>query len=224
LILINANKKVRGNEMKNKTRTNLKRQRGFAMNKATLTILGLALIVVGALLKGQAWTKPEILSPLGLDLAKTIVGIGYFLLFIQIIDLFFFAPLRQAISERDSTIEATFDEAENLKANMMQLKEAYEKRLAESEQEARERIQAALKEAQAMKDNIINEAKQQADGFLKRAEEEIQMERDKMLIELRTKVADMTMIATERIIGKTADEQKQRQLVRDFIESMEAKN
>ncbi len=218
------NKKVRGNEMKNKTRTSFKRQRGFAMNKAVLTILGLVLIVVGALLKGQAWTKPEILSPLGLDLAKTIVGVGYFLLFIQIIDLFFFAPLRQAISERDSTIEATFDEAENLKASMMQLKESYEKRLAESEQEAREKIQAALQEAQAMKDNIINEAKQQADGFLRRAEEEIQMERDKMLIELRTKVADMTMIATERIIGKTADEQKQRQLVRDFIESMEVKN
>ena len=89
------------------------------------------------------------------------------------VNFFFIKPLAEAISHRTTELEKTFGEAEDLRAEMGKMKTEYEARLAATEAEAREKIQAQIKEAQTLRQTLMGEAAAKADEFLKKAQEEI---------------------------------------------------
>ena len=167
------------------------------------------------------WNHIPMVEQLGLDFRTTFVAIGAVGLMFPLIQMLFVAPLNEALEERTKRLEGTFGEAESLKQRMTDLKSSYEDKLQVSEAEAREKIQAALAEAQEMKARIIEEARTQAEEVKARADEEMRRERAKMLVDLRTHVVDLTMTATRKVIGESVDEAKQRELVERFIETAE---
>lgn len=198
--------------------TKNRRQRGNAL---LFLVVGIAVIALGVFVKGQPWTTPEMFAPLGLDIGKTIVGIGFFLLFVPVIKIYFYSPLKEAIDERDNKLEATFAEAEGLKSRMEELRGSYEQKLAASEAEARAKIQTAIQEAQTMKESIIAEAKGQAEEIRAKAMQDLDRERAKIMTDLRAQAVDLTLIATEKLIGASMDENRQRELAKQFIETAE---
>lgn len=161
---------------------------------------------------------------LPLDLGMSVSVIGVFLILFPVMKSFYFDALAEAIHARSSELEQTFAEAENLRSEMTQMKSDYEKRLAETEQQAREQIQAQIREAQALRDQLRQEAVQQADEFKKRALDEIDAEKQKILIDLRLHVVNLTLQATEKLVGESMDTAKNRRLVEEFIEKVEVPN
>lgn len=186
-----------------------------------VVLLGLVMLVFGVYVKGQPWTTPEMFKDLGLDLGKTIVGVGWILIFIQLIKGFFYAPLDEAIQARNSELESTFTDAENLRTQMDQLKGEYEQRLATTEATAREQIQAQVREAQQIRQQLMAEAGARADELVKKAQEDIALERERVLAEVRLSVVDMTLQATERLLGENVDDERNRRLVQEFIDKAE---
>lgn len=57
--------------------------------------------------------------------------------------------------------------------------------------------------------------------MIAQAQQEINLSKDKLMIELRTEVANLTLSATERILGENVDSAKNRKLVAEFIEKAE---
>lgn len=171
----------------------------------------------------EAATHVQILQDLNLNLQVACVQIGVVLLMFPVIEMAFIRPLKDALDARTRELEATFAEADNLKARMEELKADYEQRLQTAEAEAREKIQAALNEANQMKDRILSDARTQAEEIRARTLADIEQERQKMMVDLRTHVVELTLTATERLIGASMDEQKQRELVEHFIESAEVR-
>lgn len=189
------------------------------------------LSIVGALAFWWLSTTPfieatkhvELLQALNLDLQVACVQIGVVLLMFPVIEMAFIRPLKEALDARTRELESTFAEADSLKARMEELKTDYEQRLQTAEAEAREKIQAALNEANQMKEQIISEARVQAEEVRARTMADLEQERQKMMVDLRLHVVELTLTATERLIGASMDEQKQRELVERFIESTEVK-
>ena len=85
------------------------------------------------------------------------------------------------------------------------------------EAEAREKIQSAIREAQAARDQIITEATGRSRDLVSRAEQEADRERQEAMVALRKQIVDLAMGATEKVIGEGLDEKRQRQLINDFI-------
>lgn len=199
-------------------------------SKSSPVSMIVAFVVGAALMVGGFWFSKNVhlefmdkLAEQGipLDLGKTVSTIGVFLILFPLIKMFFLNPLKEAIDGRNNELEATFSEAENLKARMAELKSDYEARLTQSEAAAREQIQKAVSEAGEMRSQILAEAKSQADSIKASAAEEMAREREKTLVELRKHVVDMTLVATERIIGQSMDQERQRKLVEEFINTAE---
>jgi len=174
-----------------------------------------------------SWVKEASHHPVamqfGLDFSAMLVTIGVLIFMIPVVDALFLTPLKEALDARTKYLEDTYAEAEGLKQRMESLRAAYEEKLAKSEAEARSQIQTALHEAQQMKEQILNEARKQAEEIRKQAQEDIAREREKMLVDLRTHVVEMTLIATEKLIGARLDEETNRRLVEEFIENVEVK-
>jgi F-type H+-transporting ATPase subunit b len=167
------------------------------------------------------WNEIPMIEQLGLNLRTTFVTIGSIALMFPVIQLAFVAPLNQAMDERTKRLEDTYGEAESLKQRMTDLKTSYEEKLVAAEAEARDKIQGALAEAQEMKGRIIEEARGQAEEIRTRTSDELRRTQEKMIVDLRTHVVDLTMTATRKIIGESVDEAKQRELVERFIETAE---
>jgi F-type H+-transporting ATPase subunit b len=184
-------------------------------------ILGIAVIAVGVFVKGQPWTTPEMFAGLGLDLGKTIINIGFFLFWIQIIRGYFYQPLADSMRERESELESTFSEAEDLRSKMTLMKSEYEARLVATEAEAREEIQSQIREAQDLRQKLMAEASAKADELMEKATQEIEQEKQRVLMDLRVRAVDMTLSAAEKLIGENMDTERNRKLVDEFIEKVE---
>jgi F0F1-type ATP synthase membrane subunit b/b' len=85
-----------------------------------------------------------------------------------------------------------------------------------------EKIQEALREAQALKDEIVGFAKAEAERTINRGREEIQREKTIALAELRTEVVDLAVTAAGKVLGRAIDDRAHRDLIRDFVDQVGA--
>ena len=188
-----------------------------------LLIIGIVLMAGGYWVSLNTVELRHTLTEKGipLDLGITVAVIGVFLILFPVLQSFYFRPLSDAINERTNALESTFGEAESLRSEMTKMKSDYEQRLAATEAEARSQIQAQIKEAQELRQNLMSEASSKADELVKRAHQEIEAEKQKVLGQLRAEVVNLTLTATERILGENMDSEKNRKLVAEFIDNVE---
>lgn len=190
-------------------------------------VVGAVLMVAGMYVSKDV--KIEFLESLKeqgipLDPGKTLAVIGVLLILFPVIRIFFIDPLMEAINGRNSELEKTFSEAEALRTEMTQMKSDYERRLAETEASAREQIQSQVREAQELRKTLMAEATAKADELLKKAQDDIQAEKAKALTEIGVYVTNLSLKATEKLLGENMDTDKNRRLIDDFLASTEAKN
>ena len=67
----------------------------------------------------------------------------------------------------------------------------------------------------------MQQARQEAEEIRARARAEAEQEKARALAAAREEIADLVILATERLIGQAADERTQRKLVQDFLNQLE---
>lgn len=156
-----------------------------------------------------------------LDLGKSISMIGMFILLFPVLRIFYFQPLSDAINERTTNLEETFSEAESLRSEMTQMRTEYEQRLSAAEASTRAQIQEEIKKAQELRKKLEADATAKADEYRKKAIEEINAEKDRIVTNLRLSTVNLTLAATEKLLGEKMDEARDRKLVEEFIANVE---
>lgn len=201
-------------------------QRGSVAKSLLVLLVGLGLAFGGFYISknppaflGFQHTLEE--QGIPLDLGKTVSMLGMFIVLFPLLNMFYFKPLSEAIHGRTAELERTFVEAEELRSEMTNLRSDYERRLAETEASAREQIQSQIREAQALRQQLMAEATAKADEMVRKAQQEIEQEKHRVMTELRLAVVDLTLTATEKVLGENVDSEKNRKLVREFIDKVE---
>lgn len=151
-------------------------------------------------------------------LATQIVG---FILLVLVFWRFLWGPMQDIIDGRRNEVEGTYSAAEEDRKKAAELKAEYEKHMAEIEAESRAKITEAAKEGQALREDILAEARQKAEQVMARADEEIGREKDKAVLEIKTRVADLAVGAAGKLIEERMDDEKHRQLVGQFIDQLD---
>lgn len=187
-------------------------------------VIGLAMAVGGFWVSKNI--KIEFLEELAhkgihFDPGKSVAVVGAMIMLFPVIKQFYTTPLEESIDGRNSELEKTFTEVETLRSDMARMRSEYEKRIADTEAEAREQIQNQVKEAQTMRNQMIQEAAAAKEEMVKKAQMEIDAEKSRVLTDLRLHVVNLTMGATEKLLGETVDNDRNRRLVEDFIDKIE---
>jgi F-type H+-transporting ATPase subunit b len=157
------------------------------------------------------------LESLNIDPILVGVNIVGFLILLAICNKLVFNPILKVLDERAGDINATYDKLDEDRAEMNNLKTDYEARLDSVEAEGREKIQTAVKEAQATRDTIVTDANNRAKDIVSKAEQEAERERREGLFLMRQQIVDLAMGATGKVLGESLDTKKQSQLIDDFI-------
>ncbi len=159
----------------------------------------------------------ELLHKLAIDPKVMAAQVTGFILLWIVLAKFLFRPVLTLLHAREQEIRTTYETAENERAQAEEFRADYEKQLADIEAEARSRIQAAVKDAEAAKNDILTEARSRSEDIRRRGQEDLAREREKTLAQLREEVVDISLSAAGKLIEESLDEAKHRRLVSDFI-------
>ena len=159
----------------------------------------------------------KILGDLNIDPKLILINIIGFGVLYLLANKLVFTPIGRVLDDREGEISGTYDKLDADQKQMEALKAEYESRLEQIEAEAREKIQAAIKEAEAARDKIVADATAKAKDLVVKAESEAEREREQAMITLRQQIVDLAMGATHKVIGESLDAAKQKSLIDDFI-------
>ncbi len=161
-----------------------------------------------------------LLKSLGIEYPGLITQIIGFIILAYLMYKYGFPPLLKIIDQRQEDIKSTYAQLDSDRARMEDTRRQYEERLAGIEAEARERIQAAVKEAQALRDNLVSDAQKQAEAILEQGRNESERERQHAFLEMRQQVVALAVAAAGKVVGESLDNARHTKLVDDFITSI----
>ena len=141
-----------------------------------------------------------------------------------ILKKFAWAPILNALKEREQSISDALHSAENARKEVAGLKASNDQILAE----ARREKEVILKEAREIKDKIIAEAKLQANAEtqkgIENARMQIQAEKTAAINDIKKQVAELSVMIAEKVVRQQLDNSKNQEiLVEELLKDLKLK-
>ncbi len=130
---------------------------------------------------------------------------------------FLFEKVRNFSQKRSAEIASSIEQAEQKNAEADAMLAEYSNRIANAQVESKEIVDKARQTAQVRADEILEQAQSESAKMKERALKDIELEKDKALRSLKGEVADMAVLATEKLIGKTIDQESSKGLIDEVI-------
>ncbi len=156
-------------------------------------------------------------ATLGLNWAGFIWHLINFAILFFVLYRFLFPPVLRMLDERQARIRESMERAESLREESTRAAEAVKAQLDEARREGQNIINNATQIAERLRSERQQQAQAEYETILRRAQEDAAREREQAFAELRQQVADLAVMAAERIIHRQLDPAAQRQLVSEFL-------
>ena len=132
-----------------------------------------------------------------------------------------FPRITAALDKRQHAIEESIDHAEEVRRQADKLLEEYRERLHEARRQADGILERARKTAETHERKGEEQAKERQEQMMEHTRRDIENETRRAIQEIRQEVADMTVMATEKVTRKTLTEEDQRRLVEDALSELD---
>ncbi|MGD1056042.1 MAG: F0F1 ATP synthase subunit B [Solirubrobacteraceae bacterium] len=144
-----------------------------------------------------------------------------FLISLFILRKWVFPLIGEALDKRAKTIEGDIDSAAELRVQADKVLEEYRERLKEARAQSEEIVGRARQTAEAHEQEARERGQEILAEAAKRAERDIDAATKRALDDIRREVADLTIMATEKVVRKTLNDADQRRLVEDALSEMD---
>jgi len=126
-----------------------------------------------------------------------------------------------ALDERRKAIDESIDAAERTRREAQELLVQYREHLKDARQQAEEIVERARQTAATHDREARSAAQARGEQMLEQTRREIEAESRRMLDEILRDVAELTVMATERVTRKVLTEDDQRRLVADALSDLD---
>ncbi len=144
-----------------------------------------------------------------------------FLISLFILRKWVFPLIGEALDKRAKTIEGEIDAAAELRQEADKVLDEYRERLKEARAQSEEIVQRARQTAESHEHESRDRGKEILEEAAKRAERDIDAASKRALDDIRREVADLTIMATEKVVRKTLDDSDQRRLVEEALSELD---
>lgn len=165
------------------------------------------------------------MDALGIDLSRLLTFLVGFTVIAVFLRMFLYGPITRMLDQRADRIRDSLEAAENARAEAASSAERVEQELANARREGQELIAEARDAAGRLREQEAERTRAQVDEMLDRAREEIRRERAAAVEEVRSEFAGIAILAAERIVEQSLDEDAHRDLIdRVLEEGLDARN
>ena len=144
-----------------------------------------------------------------------------FLIALFVLKRFAFGPIQTMIDARRDQIARSIAEADNARNEARELLEQHRALIGQAKGESAEILADARKVGDAQLARVKEEAEADRVRRLEDTRKQIEAETSRALDQIRTEVADLTIEATQRVVGKVLDTADHRRLVDEAIEGLD---
>jgi F-type H+-transporting ATPase subunit b len=128
-----------------------------------------------------------------------------------------FPKIQEALDKRAKTIAESIDAAERQRKDSEQMLEEYRENLKVAREQADEIMKRAERTAKVAEAEGKAAAQESREQLVAQAQRDIEAETRRSLESIRKEVADLTVLATEKVTRKTLTEADQKRLVEEAL-------
>ena len=132
-----------------------------------------------------------------------------------------FPRIGEALDKRQRAIEESIDASERTKREADELLAEYRERLGEAREQAEDIVARARKAGEATQRESLDQAREQREELMQQTRRDIEAETRRAIGEIRAEVADLTVMATEKVTRKALDSGDQRRLVDEALSELD---
>ena len=132
-----------------------------------------------------------------------------------------FPRISAALDRRQKAIEDSIDAAERTRVEADELLDEYRERLREARDQAEQIVQRARQAAEVHERDATAEAQARREQLMEQTRRDIEAETRRAIDEIRSEVADLTVLATEKVTRKTLTPDDQRRLLEEAISELD---
>jgi len=160
----------------------------------------------------------ELFDALGLNVKILLAQLVNFAVLLFVIYKFAYGPIMKVLSDRQEKIESGIKNADEAQKKLQEAVAKESEVLKIAREEAQKIINKAEEIGKKNKEEIIIEAKKQTEIILANAEKKIEEEKNKMFAEVKGKIADLVVMATEKLIDEKIDANKDKGLIEKSLQ------
>jgi F-type H+-transporting ATPase subunit b len=157
------------------------------------------------------------MEALGLDPNLLITQIVNFVILLIILRFLLYKPILNMLTSRRQRIQESMEYAERVKQDAANQQKEFERKLEETRRETQAAAAAAAQVGEKEREAILTQAREEARKLVEQAKEQIEYERKQMLFDLQEQVVDLSLLAAQKVIGQSLNDQHHRQLIGEFI-------
>jgi len=132
-----------------------------------------------------------------------------------------FPKIQEALDKRARTISESIEAAERQRKESDELLAEYRERLNEAREQADDIMARARKAAETAETEAKTAGKERGEELVAAAQREIDAATRRSLDQIRKEVADLTVLATEKVTRKSLSEDDQRRLVEEALSEVD---
>jgi F-type H+-transporting ATPase subunit b len=132
-----------------------------------------------------------------------------------------FPKIAENLDKRQKAIEESIDTAARTKSEAEEILAEYRQRLQEARQQAEEIVSRARKAGEVHERESLDEARKSREEMMEQTRRDIEAETRRAIQEIRNEVADLTVLATEKVTRKSLHPPDQRRLVEEALRELD---
>jgi F-type H+-transporting ATPase subunit b len=136
---------------------------------------------------------------------------------------FAFGPVQRIIDQRRDRIREALDESDKARQEARQLRELTLEEREEAKLQREQILEETRRQAQALFEQARKKADEDLHERLEKNQQELEAENRRIQEQIRRDVVELTLLAAEKVTGKSLDAEDQRRLIDETIEELDLK-
>ena len=155
------------------------------------------------------------------DLGLMIWTVILFLATMYVLSKFAFPPISRALEKRAKAVSDEIEAAKTQREEADELLQEYRQRLTEAREQADDIAARARKAAEAAVAEATEEGKAKREELVTAARKDIETETRRSLEQIRKEVADLTVLATEKVTRRSLDDDDHKRLIDEALSEVD---
>ncbi len=157
------------------------------------------------------------MEALGINLGFIIMQVLLFIVLMLVLRGYAYDPIIRMLEERKARIAKGLEDARQAAIARDNAETDARKVLEGARSDAAKIRQDAAAGAEATRNEILSKAHEEGKEVMAKARAEAELERNRMLAELRNQIAAISIAAANKLVGEALDEKRQHELIAEFF-------
>jgi F-type H+-transporting ATPase subunit b len=131
-------------------------------------------------------------------------------------------PLMKMLDDRENMIRSSLEDAKKAKLELEGLNQECEAITAKARSEAQSILADSKSAAEKVKEDTIAKAKEQAIKISDDAKKQIQIEKDKAIVDIKQEVVNLTLLVAEKLISKNLNDADNKSLIEESLKKVKS--